>query len=807
MSSNDQLYRYLQLAKLEDYYSQFKQIGIGIDHLTTMNLQDLSSKVGFSSKNDRKKFFELLQVVKRGDFSQQLQQQQMNNNNALSSESTYRQQHQNNNQYMLNEHLALDNCEALDLKNGFYDGSSGIHGGMVMGGGVSGGGSGRTLLDEEKENLNGEDLLDWDTAISRAHPASLENQDTFFEVHSANNAAYGQAPQQRYDLLNGGRAAPARSSSNNNLLSKPNSARGNRKDPLPRAPAANKILAGLLNKGGASAAAAAAAKKKRQSKIIVAVRKRPLNPKEEGTQDTDILEVVNELQLIIHEPKQKVDLTKYVEQHDFCFDEVFDARASNVDIYDRTAKLLVEHVFAGGRATCFAYGQTGSGKTFTMMGKQSNKGLYLLAAIDIFERLEANQMIYLSFYEIYGGKLYDLLNNRNKLFAREDSKGNVNIVGLSEMEVNDVNSLMQVIDYGNSIRATGSTGANSDSSRSHAILQICIKLKGNNKVFGKFSFIDLAGSERGADTMNNDKQTRMEGADINKSLLALKECIRSLDKGSKHVPFRGSKLTEVLKDSFIGNSRTVMIANVAPSSSSCEHTLNTLRYADRVKEMRKQSAQERLKQRERIKEHQVQKQVEQNIAVARQNVNIQREHAQRQALYKQQMAQLRGEKANGIEEEDDYQDDEDMGQMYSNSDDDDDIKAIEDDYQMEDEEEDSDINGIVAGGLNAVSEEELERAHEELINKILEEEEEVIAAHRQHIDDVMELMKQEMKLLNEVEQPQSAIDKYVTNLDQLLVRKVHAIKSLRDKLAEFQQHLREEQILSKSFAAKRAPNN
>lgn len=610
-----------------------------------------------------------------------------------------------------------------------------------------------------------------------------------------------QLQQRRLDLQGDGRSAPSRSSGN--LSSKPNSARGNRKDPIPKAPAAaNKVLAGLLNKP------ADASKKKKQSKIIVAVRKRPLNTKEEGTQDTDILEVVNDLQLIIHEPKQKVDLTKYVEQHDFCFDEVFDSTATNVDVYDRTAKLLVEHVFAGGRATCFAYGQTGSGKTFTMMGKQSNKGLYLLAAIDIFQRIEAHQMIYLSFYEIYGGKLYDLLNNRNKLFAREDSKGNVNIVGLSEMEVNDVNSLMQVIDYGNSIRATGSTGANSDSSRSHAILQICVKLKGSNKMFGKFSFIDLAGSERGADTMNNDKQTRMEGADINKSLLALKECIRSLDRGNKHVPFRGSKLTEVLKDSFVGNSRTVMIANVAPSSSSCEHTLNTLRYADRVKEMRKQSAQERLKQRERIKEYEVQKQAEKHRAVAQQNVNIQREHAQRQAVYKQQIAQLRGDKIESdLDEEDDFQDDDEMGQMYSNSDEDDDVRALDDDYQMEDEDDENDINGMVAGGLNAVSEEELERAHEELINKILEEEEEVIAAHRQHIDDVMELMKQEMKLLNEVEQPQSAIDKYVTNLDQLLVRKVHAIKSLRDKLAEFQQHLREEQILSKSFAAKRVPMN
>jgi kinesin family protein 2/24 len=114
-----------------------------------------------------------------------------------------------------------------------------------------------------------------------------------------------------------------------------------------------------------------------------------------------------------------------------------------------------------------------------------------------------------------------------------------------------------------------------------------MQLKHNGKEYGKMSFIDLAGSERGADTMNTNKQTKMDGAEINKSLLALKECIRALDLEKKHLPFRGSKLTQVLKDSFTGNSKTTMIANVSPASSCCEHTLNTLRYADRVKELKK----------------------------------------------------------------------------------------------------------------------------------------------------------------------------------------------------------------------------
>ena len=146
---------------------------------------------------------------------------------------------------------------------------------------------------------------------------------------------------------------------------------------------------------------------------------------------------------------------------------------------------------------------------------------------------------------------------------------------------------MDTIHEGLKCRTSGQTGANAESSRSHAILTFSIKHGG--KLFSKMSFIDLAGSERGADVIDTGKKTKQDGAEINKSLLALKECIRALDRAGKknHLPFRGSKLTQVLKDSFIGNSKTTMIANVSPPLSCCEPTLNTLRYADRVKELKK----------------------------------------------------------------------------------------------------------------------------------------------------------------------------------------------------------------------------
>lgn len=146
--------------------------------------------------------------------------------------------------------------------------------------------------------------------------------------------------------------------------------------------------------------------------------------------------------------------------------------------------------------------------------------------------------------------------------------------------------MLKLIQHGNNARTSGQTSANSNSSRSHAVFQIVLRPPGSTKIHGKFSFIDLAGNERGADTSSANRQTRMEGAEINKSLLALKECIRALGKQSAHLPFRVSKLTQVLRDSFIGDkSKTCMIAMISPGLSSCEHTLNTLRYADRVKEL------------------------------------------------------------------------------------------------------------------------------------------------------------------------------------------------------------------------------
>uniref|UniRef100_A0A669DYB1 Kinesin-like protein n=1 Tax=Oreochromis niloticus TaxID=8128 RepID=A0A669DYB1_ORENI len=333
-----------------------------------------------------------------------------------------------------------------------------------------------------------------------------------------------------------------------------------------------------------------------EHRICVCVRARPLNKKELSTKDLDVITIPSKDVVMVHEPKQKVDLTRYLENQTFRFDYAFDENSTNEMVYRFTAQPLVETIFERGMATCFAYGQTGSGKTHTMGGDFSgknqdcSKGIYALSARDVFLMLKKpnykklDLQVFATFFEIYSGKVFDLLNRKAKLRVLEDGKQQVQVVGLQEREVKCTEDVLKLIEVGNSCRTSGQTSANAHSSRSHAVFQIILRRRG--KMHGKFSLIDLAGNERGADTSSADRQTRLEGAEINKSLLALKECIRALGRNKPHTPFRASKLTQVLRDSFIGeNSRTCMIATISPGMASCENTLNTLRYANRVKEL------------------------------------------------------------------------------------------------------------------------------------------------------------------------------------------------------------------------------
>ncbi|TKS79878.1 Kinesin-like protein KIF2C [Collichthys lucidus] len=314
-------------------------------------------------------------------------------------------------------------------------------------------------------------------------------------------------------------------------------------------------------------------------KISVCVRKRPLNKQEIIKKEIDVVSVPGKGVLLVHEPKHKVDLTKYLENQVFHFDYSFDETTTNDLVYKFTAKPLVQSVFEGGMATCFAYGQTGSGKTHTMggdfIGKQQNstKGIYAFAAQDVFTYLNhrryANLELsaYVSFFEIYNGKVYDLLNKKAKLRVMEDDRQQVQVVGLEEVYVSTAEEVIKMIQMGSACRTSGQTSANANSSRSHAVLQIVLRRNDRaTTLHGKFSLVDLAGNERGTDVSSNDRSTLVETAEINRSLLALKECIRSLGMNSDHIPFRMSTLTKVLRDSFIGEKSRICMESVVDSS-------------------------------------------------------------------------------------------------------------------------------------------------------------------------------------------------------------------------------------------------
>ncbi|KVI05988.1 Kinesin, motor domain-containing protein [Cynara cardunculus var. scolymus] len=437
------------------------------------------------------------------------------------------------------------------------------------------------------------------------------------------------------------------------------------------------------------------------AKIKVVVRKRPLNKKELAKNEEDIITTESHCNsLAVHETKLKVDLTEYVEKHEFVFDAVLNEEVSNDEVYYETVEPIVPIIFQRTKATCFAYGQTGSGKTFTM------KPLPLKASRDILRLM----------HQTYRGQGFQL-----KLCMREDGKQQVCIVGLQEYRVSDVETIKELIDRGNSTRSTGTTGANEESSRSHAILQLSVKrsVDGSEskpaRVVGKLSFIDLAGSERGADTTDNDKQT---------SLLALKECIRALDNDQGHIPFRGSKLTEVLRDSFVGNSRTVMVSCISPNAGSCEHTLNTLRYADRVKSLSKGNKKDAINLREST------------------TVPL----------------------SSAILPVSPYEDG--TIDSWPNQPDEDDYDTTE---EFSEPEPPSWKN---SGKFETQS--------------------------FSNVEDTMDIVRVEMNLLVEADDPGNQVDDYVTKLNTILAQKAAAILQLQNRLAHFQKRLRDHNVLISS---------
>lgn len=289
---------------------------------------------------------------------------------------------------------------------------------------------------------------------------------------------------------------------------------------------------------------------------------------------------------------------KRVKDQTFGFDRIFDENTSQGDVYEATTRSLLDSVLDGYNATVFAYGATGCGKTHTITGTAQQPGIIFMTMQELFERIgettgDKVTEISLSYLEIYNETIRDLLvpgGSKGGLMLREDANQAVSVAGLSSHHPKNVEEVMEMIMRGNEYRTMSPTEANATSSRSHAVLQINVAQKDRNAdvnephTMATLSIIDLAGSERASATKNRGDRL-IEGANINRSLLALGSCINALCDPRKrnHVPYRNSKLTRLLKFSLGGNCKTVMIVCVSPSSQHFDETQNTLRYANRAK--------------------------------------------------------------------------------------------------------------------------------------------------------------------------------------------------------------------------------
>jgi kinesin family protein 18/19 len=302
----------------------------------------------------------------------------------------------------------------------------------------------------------------------------------------------------------------------------------------------------------------------------------------------------------LHEPCAEDDYLARLRTRDrrWAYDAAFGPDASSSDVYAASAAPLVADVAAGaGNATVFCYGATGAGKTHTMLGTSAAPGVMVCAIGELFQRLgaEPGAEVRLAYLEIYNENVRDLFaaagcgganpsGAKPSLELREDPLAGVIVSGLTSVPAGSAAEVMALLQRGNSQRVTEPTRANATSSRSHAVLQVFVR-RACFAHTSKLSLIDLAGSERALATDIRTLRSA-EGAHINKSLLALSSCIHALVEGRRHIPYRNSRLTQLLKDSLGGGCRTAMIANVSPAGGAFGESSNTLHWADRAKEIR-----------------------------------------------------------------------------------------------------------------------------------------------------------------------------------------------------------------------------
>ncbi|KIW12020.1 hypothetical protein PV08_09294 [Exophiala spinifera] len=310
---------------------------------------------------------------------------------------------------------------------------------------------------------------------------------------------------------------------------------------------------------------------------------------------------------------------KILEEKNFTFDRSFWSHntsdkhyATQEDVYNSLGEEFLDHNFEGYHTCIFAYGQTGSGKSYTMMGTPDQPGLIPRTCEDLFQRIESNESphisysVRVSYFEVYNEHVRDLFQPRTDppqyLKIRESPTEGPYVKDLTELQVKNYTEILKYMRMGDSSRTTASTKMNDTSSRSHAVFTIMLKQIHHDyhndettERLARIRLVDLAGSERAKATEATGQRLR-EGGNINKSLTTLGRVIAAL-ADPKHarmhnnkrtnrdvVPYRDSILTWLLKDSLGGNSKTAMIACIAPSDY--DETLSTLRYADQAKHIR-----------------------------------------------------------------------------------------------------------------------------------------------------------------------------------------------------------------------------
>ncbi|XP_020680529.1 kinesin-like protein KIN-14C [Dendrobium catenatum] len=280
----------------------------------------------------------------------------------------------------------------------------------------------------------------------------------------------------------------------------------------------------------------------------------------------------------------------------FKFDRVFGPAATQEEVFS-DIQPLVRSVLDGYNVCIFAYGQTGSGKTYTMSGPDSPSkeewGVNYRALNDLFHisrsrRSTVEYEVGVQMIEIYNEQVRDLLSNdasqkRHGIVSRSQASG-LAIPDASMHSVDSTSDVLKLMQIGQANRAISATALNQSSSRSHSVVTVHVRgsdLKAGTTLFGSLHLIDLAGSER-VERSEVTGDRLKETQHINKSLSALGDVIFALSQKSVHIPYRNSKLTQVLQSSLGGHAKTLMFVQINPDVKSYSESLSALKFAERV---------------------------------------------------------------------------------------------------------------------------------------------------------------------------------------------------------------------------------